>query len=110
MKIGVIGAKNIHIPKIGRYLVEADEIITGGKRGAGYCAADFARKSGIPLTEIVPQMKKYDRAARAVSHRWIIDLADLTLIFWDFRDKETKAAIRYAEQSGKAYEIIYRLP
>ena len=109
MKIGVIGAKNIHIPKIGRYLVEADEIITGGRRGVGGCASEFARRSGIPLTEIPPKIRSYGRAAHTARNRQIIDRADLTLIFWDLRDKETKTAIRYAEKSGKTYEIIYHL-
>ena len=56
MRIAVIGSRNLDVKNLGEYLpCECDEIVSGGAKGVDTSAANFARESGIRLTEFFPQ-------------------------------------------------------
>ncbi|MBR6740684.1 MAG: DUF2493 domain-containing protein [Clostridia bacterium] len=107
MKVAVIGSRNIIVPNLAEYLPEdCDEIVSGGARGVDSCAADYARRNGLKLTEFLPEYDKYGRGAPIVRNKLIVDYADTVLAFWDGSSRGTLSVIRYCEQTGKPCKII----
>ncbi len=108
MKIAVVGSRNAEIngDKLEKYFAEAREIVSGGARGVDSCAADYAAKHKIKLTEFLPNYKLYGRAAPIVRNKEIVDYADKVLVFWDGKSKGSLSVIKYAEKAGKMCQII----
>ena len=106
MKIAIIGSRGIIVDDLEKYVPECDEIVSGGARGVDACAAEYARRKGLKLTEILPDYERYGRAAPIVRNREIVDYSDRIIAFWDGSSRGTHSVIRYAENTGKPCEII----
>ncbi len=107
MKIAIIGSRSITVKAIERYLPDGDiEIVSGGAKGVDSCAADYARKNGITLTEILPSYEKYGRAAPIIRNKQIVDYADQVIAFWDGYSKGTLSVIKYCEKNKTPCKII----
>lgn len=106
MKIAIVGSRNITVSDIGRYISNAEEIISGGAVGVDCCAAEYAKKNGIRLTEFLPQYERYGRAAPIVRNKEIVDYSDKIIAFWNGSSKGTLSVIKYAQKTGKPCEII----
>ena len=106
MKVAIIGSRGISAPDVGAYVSDGDEIVSGGAVGVDSFAAEYAKKHGLKLTEILPQYEKYGRAAPIVRNKEIVDYSDKIIAFWDGKSKGTLSAIKYAEKQGKPCEII----
>jgi predicted Rossmann fold nucleotide-binding protein DprA/Smf involved in DNA uptake len=106
MKIAVVGSRSIVVPDIGLYVSDAKEIVSGGAIGVDSCAAEYAKRNGLKLTEFLPQYERYGRAAPIVRNKQIVDYADKVIIFWNGSSKGTLSVIKYVEKSGKAHRII----
>ena len=106
MKIAIIGSRKIRVSDIGRYISNAEEIVSGGAKGVDSCVAEYARENGLRLTEFLPQYDRYGRAAPIVRNREIVDYSDKIIAFWDGSSKGTLSVIKYAQKMGKPCEII----
>lgn len=106
MKIAVVGSRDITVEDIGKYILDCDEIVSGGARGVDSSAADYARRNGIKLTEFLPDYERYGRAAPIVRNRLIVDYSDAVIAFWNGRSKGTLSVIKYAEKVGKECRVI----
>ena len=106
MKIAIIGSRGIKNVDISPYVSEGDEIVSGGAAGVDRCAADFAVKHRLKLTEFLPEYKIYGRGAPILRNKRIVDYADRVVAFWDGGSKGTLSVIRYAEKTGKECEIV----
>ena len=106
MKIAIIGSRKISVSDIGRYISNAEEIVSGGAKGVDSCVAEYARENGLRLTEFLPQYDRYGRAAPIVRNREIVDYSDKIIAFWDGSSKGTLSVIKYAQKMGKPCEII----
>lgn len=107
MKVAVIGSRNAHIDSLSDYLPSGcTEIVSGGAKGIDQCAAEYAQKNGIKLTEFLPQYEKYGRGAPIVRNKEIVDYADVVLAFWDGSSRGTLSVIRYCEKSGTPCTVI----
>ena len=106
MKIAIVGSRNVTVSDIGRYISNAGEIVSGGAVGVDCCAAEYAKKNGIKLTEFLPQYERYGRAAPIVRNKEIVDYSDKIIAFWDGSSKGTLSVIKYAQKTGKPCEII----
>ena len=106
MRIAIVGSRTIKAINLARYLLHCDEIVSGGAGGVDTCAADYARRNHIRLTEFLPQYARYGRAAPIIRNREIVDYADKILVFWDGHSKGTQSVIEYAQKIGKPCEII----
>lgn len=106
MKIGVVGSRSITVRCIGDYLVDCDEIVSGGARGVDSCAGEYARKHGIKLVEFLPDYHRYGGAAPIIRNRRIVEYADRVIAFWDGKSKGAKMVIEYAEKVGKECRIV----
>ncbi len=95
MKTAIIGSRGLKISNIGEYIPEGtDEIISGGARGIDTYAAEYARAHGIKLSEILPDYKKYGRAAPIVRNREIIESSDIVIALWDGHSHGTAHVIK----------------
>ncbi len=108
MKIAVIGSRNLFPSeeKIKEYVSGADEIVSGGARGADSCAADYAKKHELKLSVFLPKFEIYGRAAPIVRNKEIVDYADKVVAFWDGKSKGTLSVIKYAKKKNKNIEIV----
>ena len=107
MKIAVVGSRNLTDVIIDNYIPsDAEEIVSGGAVGVDACAAEYARASGLKLTEFLPEYKKHGRAAPIVRNKQIVDYADKVIVFWDGSSRGTLSVIKYAEKQAKPIEVI----
>ena len=106
MKIAIVGSRNIVTIDIGKYVSNDDEIVSGGAVGVDRCAAEYAQKNGLKLTEFLPQYDRYGRAAPIVRNKQIVDYADKIIVFWNGTSKGSRSVINYAEKVGKTCEVI----
>ncbi len=107
MKIGVIGSRSLRVDNIGDYLPKnCTEIISGGARGVDSCAAEHSKNNKIILTELLPDYKRYGRAAPLVRNKKVVESSDMIIAFWDGRSKGTKYVIDYAKKINKPCNVI----
>ncbi len=106
MRIAVVGSRSITVTNLKEYLLDCDEIVSGGAKGVDSCAAEYAREKGIRLKEFLPKYEVYGRAAPIIRNKKIVDYADKVIVFWNESSKGALSVIKYAEKSGKACEVI----
>ncbi len=106
MRIAIVGSRDVKEVKLEKYVSENDEIVSGGAIGVDSCAAEYARKNGLRLTEILPQYKRYGRAAPIIRNKEIVEYSDKILVFWDGKSKGSLSVIEYAKKIGKPCEVI----
>ena len=107
MKIAIIGSRGIEIENIGKYLPDkTTEIVSGGAKGVDSCAAEYAKKKGLKLTEFLPQYERYKRGAPLVRNMEIIMYADKVIAFWDGKSKGTKYVIEKCRSMNKDITVI----
>lgn len=106
MKIAIVGSRNVTVSDIGKHISNAKEIVSGGAAGVDCCAAEYAKKNGIRLTEFLPQYERYGRAAPIVRNKEIVDYSDKIIAFWNGSSKGTLSVIKYAQKVGKPCQII----
>jgi predicted Rossmann fold nucleotide-binding protein DprA/Smf involved in DNA uptake len=106
IKIAIIGSRNIMTDRIGEYVTAEDEIVSGGADGVDQCAAEYAQKNNLKLTEFLPQYALYGRVAPIIRNKKIVDYCDRVVAFWDGNSKGTLSVIRYAEKVGKPCTVV----
>ncbi len=107
MKIAIIGSHGITVSDLGQYLPDdVTEIISGGAKGVDSCAKEYALAHEIPLTEFLPDYRRFGRSAPLKRNQQIADAADLVLAFWDGTSRGTAHVIDYCRKTGKACHII----
>lgn len=106
MKIAIVGSRSISNLSIEDYISDCDEVVSGGAEGVDTCAAEYARRNNLKLTEFLPEYKRYGRAAPIIRNKQIVDYADKVIVFWNGNSKGTLSVIRYAEKVGKICEVI----
>lgn len=107
MKLAIIGSRGLNKVDLDRYVSkEIDEIVSGGAVGVDRCAAEYAKRRSLKLTEFLPQYERYGRAAPIVRNKEIVDYADKVIALWNGSSKGTLSVIKYAQKTGKACEII----
>lgn len=108
MKVAVVGSRGL-MPsdeEMAEHLSGAGEIVSGGAAGVDTCAAAYAARHGLTLTEFLPDYARYGRAAPIVRNREIVDHADRVVVFWDGSSKGALSVIRYAEKVGKPCTVV----
>ena len=106
MRIAIVGSRTVTEVKIENYVSKTDEIVSGGAVGVDFCAAEYARKNGLKLTEFFPQYERYGRAAPIVRNKEIVDYAEKIIVFWDGKSKGAESVIKYAKKTGKSCQVV----
>lgn len=107
MKLAIIGAENLFISNIGSHIpAETSEIVLGDTNSVCASAAEYAKKNGIALAEILPMSSVYGKKATAKRNDFIAEYADEALIFWNGRSRSTKTAIDHFRSYGKAVRVV----
>ena len=101
MKVAVIGSRSLRVDDLGKFLPEdVTEIVSGGAKGVDTSAREYAQAHGIPLTEFLPDYRRYGRGAPLRRNITIIEYADLVLAFWDGKSRGTKYVIDQCRERG----------
>ena len=106
MRIAIVGSRNLSLENISAYVPQCDEIVSDGANGIDACAANYANKNSLRLTEFFPNYQKYGRAAPIRRNEEIVDYADKIIAFWDGHSKGTLSVSKYAEKTGKECQVI----
>ena len=106
MKIAIVGSRNVFVEDFSECVEVGDEIVSGGAKGIDCCAAEYARKKGLKLTEFFPQYEIYGRAAPIIRNKKIVEYADKIFVFWDGTSKGSLSVIKYAQAIGKRCDVI----
>jgi predicted Rossmann fold nucleotide-binding protein DprA/Smf involved in DNA uptake len=107
MKIAVVGSRTLSVLNLEEYLPrECTEIVSGGARGIDSCAANFAKKKGLRLTEFLPDYSSFGKAAPLIRNKEIVNYADVVFVFWDGVSRGSRFVIDYAKKIGKPCRIF----
>ncbi len=102
MKVAVIGSRNLTIDNLEDYLPEdTTEIVSGGAKGVDTGAREYAEKTGLKLTQFLPDYEHYGKAAPLKRNDQIIDYADIVLAFWDGKSRGTLYVINHCRKKNK---------
>ena len=94
MKVAIVGSRNVIVDNLQNYLPEnITEIVSGGAKGVDSSAKEFALKNNIPITEFLPDYKRYGRGAPLRRNQQIVDYTDEIIVFWDGQSKGSKFVI-----------------
>ncbi|WP_040197993.1 SLOG family protein [Candidatus Soleaferrea massiliensis] len=109
MKTAIIGSRTISTINIADYIpCGTTEIITGGAKGVDRLAENFAKNNHYTLTVILPDYRRYGKAAPLKRNELIVQNCDLLIAVWDGKSKGTAYTIQYAQKIGK--EVIVCIP
>ncbi len=107
MKVAVIGSRNLQVDDLENYLPEyTTEIVSGGAIGVDRSARKYAEKTGLKLTEFLPEYDKFGRKAPLRRNITIIEYADLVLAFWDGQSHGTGYVIRCCRERGIPVQVF----
>jgi hypothetical protein len=73
-------------------------VFSGGAKGVDTIAANAMKRMGVEVREIIPNWKKYRRAAGIVRNKELVSNADIVIAFWDGRSRGTKNSINLAKK------------
>ena len=111
MKLAIIGSRNLNITNLEKFIPDnVSEIVSGGAKGVDTSARAYAIKNNIPLTEFLPEYKKYGRGAPLKRNLQIIEYADSVLAFWDGKSHGTKYVIDNCRKKNTPVKIIIITP
>ena len=109
MKLAIIGSRSIVVKNLETYLPQGvSEIVSGGARGVDTVAADYAKRMGITLTEVLPEYARHKRAAPLMRNKQIAEYADEVLAFWDGSSKGTMHTVELFRKLGKKATVIQK--
>ena len=107
MRVAIVGSRTLQIEDFTTYLPEGTtEIVSGGARGIDSCAAAYARRNGLKLTEFRPDYTAFGRSAPLRRNVDIVDYADLVLIFWDGESHGSRFVMDTCKKKGKPHRVF----
>ena len=107
MKVAIVGSRGLWLKDFSAYLPEdTTEIVSGGARGIDSCAAAYARRSGLKLTEFLPDYDQFGRGAPLRRNVEIVNYADLVLIFWDGTSPGSRFVVDQCKKQGKPHRVF----
>ena len=108
MKIAIVGSRTITLNEedIEAYVSDGDEIVSGGASGVDQCAAEYAKRKGLKLTEFLPLYERYGKAAPILRNKAIVDYADRIIVFWDGNSRGALSVINYAKRTNKPCRVL----
>jgi hypothetical protein len=78
--------------------IENIVVFSGGAKGVDTIAAESMKAMGAKVNEIIPNWKKYRKAAGIVRNKELVGNADIVIAFWDGRSRGTKNSINLAKK------------
>ncbi len=107
MKTAIIGSRGLYTEDIGRYIPEGTtELISGGAKGMDSAVRAYAAAHSIPLTELLPDYRRYGKGAPIRRNAEIVALADTVVAFWDGSSHGTANVIATCRRLGVPVTVI----
>ena len=109
MKIAIIGSRDLSVDDLEKYIPKsATEIVSGGAHGIDSCARTFAHKTGLKLTEFLPEYARYGRGAPLKRNMQIVEYADEVIAFWNGKSRGTKHVIESCRNQNKKITVYIK--
>ena len=105
MRIAVVGSRGIEAVDLDKYVRDCDEIVSGGAVGVDSCAAEYAKRTDVRLTEFLPEYNRFGRGAPLKRNLQIIEYSDEVIAFWDGSSNGTKYVIDQCKRLGKKVTV-----
>lgn len=107
MKVAVVGSRDLNITNLEEYLPEnVSEIVSGGAKGVDSSAREYALKNKIPLTEFLPDYKRFGKFSPLKRNLQIIVYADIVIAFWNGKSHGTKYTIDNCEKLNVPIKVV----
>lgn len=107
MKLAVVGSRTLTVEHLERFLPEGvTEIVSGGALGIDRCAAAYAAAHGLPITEFLPDYRRFGRGAPLKRNEEIVAYADAVLVFWDKLSRGTAFVIDACKKAQKPVYLV----
>ena len=110
MQVAIIGSRKIKRFDLDYILQQIPEnctgIISGGASGMDQLAKQAASRLGLPITEILPDYKKYGRYAPIKRNEEIVQKSDFIIVVWDYESAGTKDSLIKAMRADKPVKVL----
>ncbi len=110
MKLAVIGSKEfIDYEKLKSTLDKIEDIsqiISGGAPGTDTLAKKYALENNIDFLEFPPDFSRYEKDAKHIRDKLIVENCDNIIAFYDGKCKGTKYTLNYGKKLKKSTIII----
>lgn len=93
--------------RMGKFVGDISEIVSGGASGADACGEEYAKAAGIPLKVFPADWDKHGRAAGPIRNQQMAEYADGLLCFWDGKSRGTANMLECMKKLGKPSLTIY---
>ena len=111
MKVAIVGSRSLTIDNLEQYLPQnTTELISGGARGIDACARRYALTQHLPITEFLPDYRRYGRGAPIRRNRQIVACAEHVVIIWDGHSPGTRFVIAECRRLGKPFTLYVKSP
>jgi predicted Rossmann fold nucleotide-binding protein DprA/Smf involved in DNA uptake len=107
--VAVVGSRtftNYELVKETLGKLEIKKIVSGGAQGADKLGEQYAKENKIETLILLPEWKKYGRAAGFIRNEDIVKNCDKVVAFWDGISKGTLNSIQIAKKLNKEVIIV----
>lgn len=110
MRVLVCGGRDFNDQKAVSLLLDTirpDLIITGGARGADFCAAEWARQRGVPHMLFPAPWEALHKGAGPTRNRWMLEWGEPDLVVAFPGGRGTESMVKMARDAGVQVREAY---
>ena len=105
-RVAIVGSRSIEVDNLSQYVPKCiTMIVSGGAKGVDSQAEKFAKDNNIPFVKFKPHYEKYGKVAPIVRNKFIVEISNYVIIFWDGKSKGTLSVIKHAIKTHTDFEI-----
>lgn len=79
--------------------------VSGGCRGVDMLGERYAEENGFKMERYIANWNKYGKRAGPERNKYMAEISDYIICFWDYKSKGTKSMINYAKLFSKPIRI-----
>lgn len=79
--------------------------VSGGCRGADMLGERYAKENGFKIEKYIANWQRYGKSAGPKRNKYMAEISDFVICFWDYKSNGTKTMIEYANELSKPIRI-----